>query len=313
MTITPGVSSSNPRWSARGRVLVSATGALLLAVGALAFAAVAWSGIGPAGRFLLVSVATVLTAALAALARRRTRLTAEALLAATAGLVVADWRLLGQVLAAPYSTIGWAATGLALVAVSAGLASRPLRSPALHCCAAVGASSAAVLVVAAVTPGGPWQPVVAATLAVLGAAGTGWARRVRPAWVSRRAHRAATGVLAAGVALLIGQALAVVGFQTAAAALSPTWQPPWLGLTCGGLAAAAPLVARGWRDPRRSYDVTLGLVVGAAVSIELLLLAVTLSSPPGPGGTATLVGPLLTSEDLGVRTAMRRFPDEHGK
>jgi len=137
----------SPEWNiSRVRDVLLWTGAVLLAFAALAFTAVAWTHLGPAGRAELLIAVTIAAAAAAVATRSRLPATSGALTGLSIALALVDWQIARRAgVASGLSSPTWWAIGTAAVAAaSLGLGRVAVPIPA-HRAVAVLAPASAVL------------------------------------------------------------------------------------------------------------------------------------------------------------------------
>ena len=272
------------------------TGAVLLALGAVAFAAWAWILLGDLGRLGLLVAATVVMGILARASRRRAPNTAEALSLVSLTMLVVDWTV-----AQPSSVdpADWFVGGLALAATVAlaaaargGWRALPVAGVVLADAAALGAAwriadrslddqapTGSVVALAALAV----APLLALALMAACDRVAGWS----PA---RRTSHWAAGLVwfLAGIgALTVWEPQAVATDEVLGWLAPNPWRTAVLCLLTASLAAAPLLALRrpDWGAPTR------GLLGGAAALAPIGALTLTLAAwLPRPGSEALLTG-----------------------
>ncbi|HEU4399332.1 MAG TPA: hypothetical protein VFU54_16040 [Actinomycetota bacterium] len=284
-------------------------GAVLVALAAFIFSVVAWVNLGDAGRAGLLVGATLVAAAIAAAARRRLPVTAEAFGGLALALALVDWYAVRRAgVAGSWSATAWWALGTGAGAAVAAGAGRWLAWQRLA--AVLLAQAAAVLVVATVADA-PWT--VGAGLALAGAAATGGSATL----ATRRGWRHGAIALAAGAALLELAALGAVlespsvhDLATAAgpaAALAAVALAPAVAratFTFPFAVTAGPHAGPGRREGPLA-DVLVAAVAGALLAAGGTLLAAVWASWALLAAVAVL-GAAAVGVGRGLPAALRR-------
>jgi hypothetical protein len=291
-----GTSPTPVRWRPeRVRDTLLGLGATLLALAALAFAFVAWSRVGDAGRGAILLGFTLVSAAVTVAVRARLRATAEALAALTLALVLVDWYALRRAgVGAGTDGVAWWALGTALVATLGVAAGQRLGLHAARTGAAAAGIASAALAVPAMT-GAAWTAAVAAAVAAaaatLAAARAGGLGGWRPAAVLLGAG--AVGLDLAAAALALG---AVASADPPAPALGPA-------LAVLSVGAAPALGARAWRAsgrPGGTGDLLVALAAGSVLAAPVACWA--------PGRSAGVLAVLAASLGCTAVAAARILP-----
>lgn len=249
------------------RNLLLTLGAILLAVAALVFSAVAWSRLDDAGRAMLLFAATAAAGGLTAAFKRRLPLTAEALAGVTIAMLLVDWSALrragagGDMSTEAWWTLGTVLTALASFALDAGLR--------LGVARALGSALAVVGAMLCVD--------IAASTAF--AAGVGWSV---VAWAAAAIAGRAAGIDAwrwSASVLAVGAGAAALAALTTLVDLLPPGDDLSTGLRPAlvlALVAGAPALARssaGNRLPRETGDVLVGAAAALTLAAAATLLA----------------------------------------
>jgi hypothetical protein len=265
------------------RALLLWLGAALLGISALTFSAVAWARLGDIGHAVLLLAATTLSTLLAAVARRRLPMTAEAFVGLTVVLALVDVYAVRRAgLGAGLSPeIGWAIGTAAVLGFSAVLGRFTGRRTARFAVAALLCAPVVLLISPLHWP--TWSMSIA--FAVLAAAVVyglgrwgGWFYREGRVVLGVQAFAAwATAVL-----LAVGEALSA---DTVTGALGPA---------CAVAALALAPGIRLRREPGR-----LGELLATVVSLVPAAVALTLVAPVAAGD-----GTIAASVVLGAATVL---------
>ncbi len=293
---TGGSSPTTVGWGPeRVRDTLLGLGVTLLALAALAFAFVAWSRVGDAGRGAILMGFTLGSAAVTVAVRARLRATAEALAALTLALVLVDWYALRRAgVGAGTDDVAWWALGTALVAALGVAAGQRLGLHAARTIAAATGITSAALAVPATT-GAAWTAAVAAataaamaTLAASRAAGLdGW----RPAAVLLGAGAVALDLLAAGLAL---------GAVASADPPAPALGPALAVLSTGAAPALGARVRRVSGPPAGAGDLLVAAAAGSVLGAPVACWA--------PGRSAGALAVLAASLGCAAVAATRILP-----